>query len=556
VNTGLHFCLAQALFDRSVIIILLAMSDFVTILVGRLLQQQSGDDGSAEGADYSDGSDGINSTIAPATNDGEGGEAEVNGGEREAYEFVAFVMWYLFLVMCCVVPTCCAYHRRRHLEARLVEQRANEHMQRMEFHRSLQEQQERQLQILSGGDPNVAAAFLAHLQSLREVDLEGGEEAKTERTRRIEDSLRETTFTVGAADLLDAVEERRTEVPAGDDADCADLADTSSSLQLPGDAGSSRPPNANRIVPGFCAICLCSYEPGDRVTWSQEPLERQDPTSSSSFSRTTAEASFACQHVFHHDCIVPWLSKTNDAQPKCPCCRQAFSRIEPVAATDIVTFPPLAFFPTGLPGFVRPASDDGGADPGIAGGSASSRDSSGYHHVIPLSVGAPGGDGGGSSSSSTSSRSSGYNHIIPLSVGEPPSSVAPATGGGSSASSTSSRSSTSYNHIVPLAVREDRMVLSPDLVAHYFGTSPSSLSNRNSNNHTAGTATTATSMGGIAGRNPFLFGRLRNRSGPSSLADRTASVAVGGGGVESGNATDNAGSAAAADRGDRNDLAN
>ena len=41
---------------------------------------------------------------------------------RDAYEFVAFLLWYLFLVLCCVIPTCCAYRRRRMVEARIQQQ--------------------------------------------------------------------------------------------------------------------------------------------------------------------------------------------------------------------------------------------------------------------------------------------------------------------------------------------------------------------------------------------------------------------------------------------------
>lgn len=44
---------------------------------------------------------------------------------RDAYEFVAFLLWYLFLVLCCVIPTCCAYRRRRLVEARIAQQQAS-----------------------------------------------------------------------------------------------------------------------------------------------------------------------------------------------------------------------------------------------------------------------------------------------------------------------------------------------------------------------------------------------------------------------------------------------
>jgi Ring finger domain len=63
----------------------------------------------------------------------------------------------------------------------------------------------------------------------------------------------------------------------------------------------SGPVNANRTIPGVCAICLCPYTEGDKVSWSPER---------------------ECQHAFHTDCITSWLCKKDE--PKCPVCRQEF----------------------------------------------------------------------------------------------------------------------------------------------------------------------------------------------------------------------------------------
>lgn len=56
-----------------------------------------------------------------------------------------------------------------------------------------------------------------------------------------------------------------------------------------------------RNVADNCAICLTEYEVGDLVIWSNNPNK--------------------CQHAFHKECILMWLSK---GKKRCPCCRQFF----------------------------------------------------------------------------------------------------------------------------------------------------------------------------------------------------------------------------------------
>lgn len=77
-----------------------------------------------------------------------------------------------------------------------------------------------------------------------------------------------------------------------------------------------------RTAPKFCAICLASYEPRDKISWSSNE---------------------ACTHVFHNECILTWLSTLGrkwsrsrrfSVNPEskellgysleCPCCRQDF----------------------------------------------------------------------------------------------------------------------------------------------------------------------------------------------------------------------------------------
>jgi len=57
-----------------------------------------------------------------------------------------------------------------------------------------------------------------------------------------------------------------------------------------------------RKIPNCCAVCLCSYDVGDTVVWSSNKN---------------------CQHAFHEECIVPWLTKNQSGE--CPCCRCPFT---------------------------------------------------------------------------------------------------------------------------------------------------------------------------------------------------------------------------------------
>jgi hypothetical protein len=80
------------------------------------------------------GSSGRNSLSTNTTADADHDSSDPNAGDTpyynprgDTYEFAAFAAWYLFLVLCCVVPTYCAY-RRRARAARLELERRERRM--------------------------------------------------------------------------------------------------------------------------------------------------------------------------------------------------------------------------------------------------------------------------------------------------------------------------------------------------------------------------------------------------------------------------------------------
>lgn len=57
------------------------------------------------------------------------------------------------------------------------------------------------------------------------------------------------------------------------------------------------------VVDRSCSTCLELYKVGDKVSWSIEETS-------------------TCIHIFHHECIMRWLSSKDEAT--CPACRQSF----------------------------------------------------------------------------------------------------------------------------------------------------------------------------------------------------------------------------------------
>mmetsp|Transcript_9295 Transcript_9295/g.13229 ORF Transcript_9295/g.13229 Transcript_9295/m.13229 type:complete len:352 (-) Transcript_9295:484-1539(-) len=259
---------------------------------------------------------------------------------RDIYEFVAFLAWYMFLVLCCVIPTACAYRKKRLNEVRLRQAAA--------LRRSGQD-------LGSGADEGLVflrgstidgrpITIVASQGDGRRILAEQEERIKEERTKNIKESVAETSMIVTEIDLVkrnDEVDDtctiekdddgKKTIPQRGEESEIVDeeyavgdvaayLDETEhefAALTLPSTRQQQRVSgvgidddttadalpvqNGSRTVPAACAICLCPYEDGDSVTWS--PREE-------------------CQHAFHTDCIVPWLAKKESAL--CPCCRQEF----------------------------------------------------------------------------------------------------------------------------------------------------------------------------------------------------------------------------------------
>lgn len=81
---------------------------------------------SAGGGGASIGNNNLMSTNTTADADDNNGNPNADpyyNPKGDAYEFTAFALWYLFLVLCCVVPTYCAYRRRARAARLEMEQR-------------------------------------------------------------------------------------------------------------------------------------------------------------------------------------------------------------------------------------------------------------------------------------------------------------------------------------------------------------------------------------------------------------------------------------------------
>lgn len=216
----------------------------------------------------------------------------------DVFEFLGFVAWYLFLVMCCIVPTICAYQRRRRMNAEQQQRRRQEvQIYLTNFHFPQRMERVEEDEVILARDALQKTTMLVESKHL---------------VKRNDGSANLPTESIREEDKEDAKEETR-DSEADVDVEMAEMATTEYDLYLVDDSERefshlTLPEDSHhgaRMVPAACAICLCPYEVGDEVSWSPES---------------------ECQHAFHRDCITSWLSKKR--QQLCPCCRQVFCRVE------------------------------------------------------------------------------------------------------------------------------------------------------------------------------------------------------------------------------------
>lgn len=100
------------------------------------------------------------------------------------------------------------------------------------------------------------------------------------------------------ADIENAASSNKEDTDARDDDDrsVVDIIH----LKIPGE-------KKERICSNCCAICLEAYKVNDIVVWSSSP---------------------DCCHVFHQFCLVEALSRAQNNDAPCPCCRIIFCDIQ------------------------------------------------------------------------------------------------------------------------------------------------------------------------------------------------------------------------------------
>jgi hypothetical protein len=202
----------------------------------------------------------------------------------EPIEFLAFLIWYIFLVLCCLIPTCCAYRRRRIMEHRLAEQQAT--MQ--------QRLQQSNLLFLSNFANDAAGPSLERVRTQLITDdlasttmrLEShhfvAAAATNNKQQEAVSVSSSQTKLAGDGEINDIKEDIESQLDNSDSEEHSGFIRLQNNDVKVGDTIEQREDEA-RLVSDTCTICLCQYVEGESVTWSTRP---------------------ECVHAFHTQCII------------------------------------------------------------------------------------------------------------------------------------------------------------------------------------------------------------------------------------------------------------
>jgi len=305
------------------------------------------------------------STFAPTTSPTEYEPVETNLSYLND-NIVWMVLWFCTMIVFLGFPFTSKKRRkfcmrgireRRWINDEEWDEESQSHSQR-ERRQQQREENQRRFQTTRTQEDDIRQQYLSYLLErytveLKESDIHEGEEGKCaddtessdeekEQIKTDEDKQCDTTLTStdrGSHDTIDTDEANNAaadiEAPTPVRENRADSEDSDNLLATEFDndqmvsvpfSGQTASAGTRQVSNG-CAICLCAFEAGEKITYSSNP---------------------DCCHVFHNDCIINWYNavgrKTQRRRKKnnpnmtdeealglicdfpinCPCCRQPF----------------------------------------------------------------------------------------------------------------------------------------------------------------------------------------------------------------------------------------
>eukprot|EP00529_Nitzschia_sp_RCC80_P001890 CAMPEP_0113482450 /NCGR_PEP_ID=MMETSP0014_2-20120614/22925_1 /TAXON_ID=2857 /ORGANISM="Nitzschia sp." /LENGTH=375 /DNA_ID=CAMNT_0000375967 /DNA_START=355 /DNA_END=1482 /DNA_ORIENTATION=- /assembly_acc=CAM_ASM_000159 len=249
----------------------------------------------------------LNDTVAMVLNNdgGDSNNDDTTFDPKVFWSVNAFIL-ALFLTTIC----CCCFGKKEWLDYFVYDHESGRETSDMQYRRSVLQRQQRQQQSKV--------------------------ETPAQRTKKLLRSFRrhQVEMTVTEDDIVDD-EDHLPDVELGNGGGGATPVaeenspdDDDDSMQ---ETGRLRLKNGS-LVPNCCAICLMSYDVGDKVIWSSNPN---------------------CAHAFHQDCVVGWLVKMQPETP-CPCCRQEFTDLETLRKERKIKWGPDHAFNPSLVSFSPP----------------------------------------------------------------------------------------------------------------------------------------------------------------------------------------------------------